>query len=145
MRVLEEVNVRSPTRPRSSPVRPARQLTLFATRPEFRTPAVRLGGIARRPDRGFRIQLRTDVQRGVDPASFRCPTSTRCAPVCRAVIGACMDMYRGRATLDSYRGILEQLLRLFNVDADKALKQLIDAPQKFVQWRALPLCETDVN
>jgi len=65
---------------------------------------------------------------------------TVCSLFAGAVIGACMDMYRGRANLDSVPKIMEQLLRLLNVGADKT-KRLIEAPQKFVEWRALPLSE----
>jgi hypothetical protein len=86
-----------------------------------------------------------DVQRGVDCGEFLVEdVDTVCSLFAGAVIGACMDMYRGRATLDSIPKILEQLLRLLNINADKA-KQLIDAPQKFVQWRTLPLSAIDAN
>jgi len=120
-------------------------LTLFATRPEFGRllfdSGVSLDGLIG----GFRVQLHGDVQRGVDREEFRVDdVDTVCSLFAGAVIGACMDMYRGRTALDSVPKILDQLLRLLNVDEDRA-KQLVIAPQVFVPWRTLPLSEIDAD
>jgi len=143
MRVLEEVNAGAADQAELITRTTRQTLELFATRPEFGRllfdSGVSLDGLIG----GFRIQLHGDVQRGVDCGEFQVSdVDTVCSLFAGAVIGACMDMYRGRTTLDSVPKIVEQLLRLLNVNADRT-KQLIDAPQKFVPWRTLPLSEID--
>ena len=143
MRVLEEVNADAADQTELVTRTTRQTLTLFATRPEFGRLLFDSGASLDGLIVGFRIQLHGDVKRGVDSNEFQvADVDTVCSLFAGAVIGACMDMYRGRTTLDPIPSILEQLLRMLNVDADK-VKQLIDAPQKFVQWRALPLCEID--
>lgn len=141
MRVLMEVNAGAADQAELVTRTTRQTLELFATRPEFGRllfdSGVSLDGLVG----GFRIQLQGDVQLGVDSGEFQVSdVDTVCSLFAGAVIGACMDMYRGRTTLDSVPKIMEQLLRLLNVDADRT-QQLIAAPQKFVQWRALPLSE----
>lgn len=143
MRVLGEVNAGAAEQAELVTRTTRQTLTLFATRPEFGRllfdSGVSLDGLIV----GFRLQLHGDVQLGVERGEFQVDdVETVCSLFAGAVIGACMDMYRGRTTLDSVPKILEQLLRLLNVNADKA-KDLIDTPQKFVDWRTLPLSEID--
>lgn len=145
MRVLEVVNADASDQAELVTRTTRQTLTLFATRPEFGRLLFDSGASLDGLIGGFRIQLRGDVQRGVDSGEFRVEdVDTVCSLLAGAVIGACMDMYRGRTTLDSVPKILAQLLRLLNVNPDK-VKQLTDAPQKFVEWRALPLSEIDLN
>lgn len=145
MRVLEEVNADAADQSELVTRTTRQTLTLFATRPEFGRLLFDSGASLDGLIVGFRIQLHGDVKRGVDSNEFRvADIDTVCSLFAGAVIGACMDMYRGRTTLASIPSILEHLLRLLNVDGEK-VKQLIDTPQKFVQWRALPLCEITQN
>lgn len=144
MRVLEEVNSGAADQAELVTRTTRQTLELFATRPEFGRllfdSGVSLDGLVG----GFRIQLQGDVQRGVDSGEFHVPdVDTVCSLFAGAVIGACMDMYRGRTTLDSVPRIMEQLLRLLNIDADR-IAQLIATPQRFVEWRTLPLSEVDL-
>lgn len=145
MRVLEEVNADAADQSELVTRTTRQTLTLFATRPEFGRLLFDSGASLDGLIVGFRIQLHGDVKRGVDSNEFRvADIDTVCSLFAGAVIGACMDMYRGRTTLASIPSILEHLLRLLNVDGEK-VKQLIDTPQKFVPWRALPLCEITQN
>jgi len=141
MRVLQEVNSDAADQAELVTRTTRHTLTLFATRPEFGRllfdSGVPLDGLIV----GFRIQLHGDVQLGVDCKEFRVDdVDAVCSLFAGAVIGACMDMYRGRTTLESVPKTIDQLLRLLNINADRA-KELLDAPQKYVQWRALPLSE----
>lgn len=143
MRVLGEVNA-GVSGQAELVMRTTRQtLTLFATRPEFGRLLFDSGAPLDGLIVGFRIQLHGDVQLGVDCGEFQVDdVDTICSLFAGAVIGACMDMYRGRTTLDSVPKLLEQLLKLLNINADK-IKQLIDTPQQFTEWRPLPLSEID--
>jgi AcrR family transcriptional regulator len=143
MRVLQEVNAGAANQAELVTRTTRQTLALFATRPEFGRllfdSGVSLDGLIV----GFRIQLHGDVQRGVESGEFHVDdVDTVCSLFAGAVIGACMDMYRGRATLDSVPKILGQLLRLLNINADR-VNQLIISPQKFVEWRPLPLSEIE--
>ena len=54
------------------------------------------------------------------------------------MLGACLDIYRGRLDEAAVPAIAAQLLRIIGVGARK-VERLANAPQEFIQCRALPL------
>jgi hypothetical protein len=54
------------------------------------------------------------------------------------MLGACLDIYRGRLDEAAVPAIAAQLLRIIGVGARK-VERLANAPQEFIQCRVLPL------
>lgn len=88
---------------------------------------------------GVRAHLHADLQRGIDSGVFAVGDfQVICTVYAGAILGACLDLYRGRLTVDAIPAVIEHLLRVLGVSTSKA-RRLVSAPQEFVQWRALPL------
>ena len=120
--------------------RSARQtLMLLAHRPDVGRllfdsglPADRFGG-------GVRAHLRADLQRGIDAGVFAVvDLEVVCTVYAGVILGACLDIYRGRLPATAIPAVTEYLLRVLGVSKPKA-QRLANARQKFVQWRPLPL------
>ncbi|WP_163699538.1 TetR family transcriptional regulator [Mycolicibacterium sarraceniae] len=92
---------------------------------------------------GFHIQLREDIQLGVARREFRVTDlAATCCIFAGAVMGAGLDLFRGRLTPDAIPLVIAELLRLLNVNARKA-QRLANVAHEFVPWRALPLSDID--
>lgn len=95
-------------------------------------PADRFGG-------GARAHLHGDLHRGVDAGVFAVADfEVVCTIYAGMILGACLDIYRGRLPDTAIPEVTEYLLRVLGVSASKA-QRLAGAQQEFVQWRALPL------
>ncbi len=95
-------------------------------------PADRFGG-------GVRAHLHGDLQRGLDSGVFAVADFQVACTVCAGVIlGACLDLYRGRLAVDAVPDVVEHLLRVLGVAKGKA-QRLSSAPMEFMPWRPLPL------
>ncbi len=93
---------------------------------------------------GFHIHLREDVQLGVTRSEFRvADLDATCSIFAGAVMGTCLDLYRGRLSRDSIPIVIAELLRLLNVNARKA-HRLANATHEFVPWRPLPLSDVEI-
>lgn len=120
--------------------RSARQtLMLMAQRPDVGRllfdsglPADRFGG-------GVRAHLYTDLRRGMDAGVFAVADfEVVCTVYAGVILGACLDIHRGRLPNTAIPAITGYLLRLLGVSKPKA-QRLADAQQEFVQWQPLPL------
>ena len=95
-------------------------------------PADRFGG-------GMRAHLHSDLQRGIDAGVFAVADfEVVCTVYAGVMLGACLDLYRGRLAADAIPEVVEYLLGVLGVGKSTA-RRLVGAPQEFVQWRALPL------
>lgn len=120
--------------------RSARQtLMLLAQRPDIGRllfdsglPADRFGG-------GVRAHLHADLQRGIDAGVFAVvDLEVACTVYAGVILGAGLDIYRGRLPETAIPAVTEYLLRVLGVAKPKA-QRLANAQQKFVQWQPLPL------
>jgi AcrR family transcriptional regulator len=120
--------------------RSARQtLLLLAHRPDLGRllfdsglPADRFGG-------GVRAHLHNDLHRGMDSGVFSVADfQVACTIYAGVILGACLDIHRGRLTVDAIPQIVAHLLGLLGV-AKATARRLASAPMEFVQWRPLPL------
>lgn len=99
-------------------------------------PADRFGG-------GLRAHLFEDVQSGVDAGVFVVSDfEAVCTVYSGAILGACLDIYRGRLSADAIPEVTSCLLGVLGVRKSKVQK-LVQQPQEFLQWRPLPLSETE--
>ncbi|AQT80082.1 hypothetical protein B1R94_13670 [Mycolicibacterium litorale] len=88
---------------------------------------------------GFHLHLRGDLELGMARGEFRSTDlDTTCSIFVGSMMGACLDLYRGRLRQDAIPTVIAELLRLLNVNARKA-KRLANTTHDFVPWRALPL------
>lgn len=120
--------------------RSARQtLMLLANRPDVGRLLFDSGLPADRFSAGLRAHLHADLQRGMDCGVFAVADfQVVCTVYAGAILGACLDIHRGRLAADAIGEVVVYLLRVMGVSKAKA-RRLVSAPQEFVQWRALPL------
>ena len=120
--------------------RSARQtLMLLANRPDVGRLLFDSGLPADRFSAGLRAHLHADLQRGMDCGVFAVADfQVVCTVYAGAILGACLDIHRGRLAADAIDEVVVYLLRVMGVSKVKA-RRLVSAPQEFVQWRALPL------
>lgn len=125
--------------------RSARQtLMLLACRPDVGRllfdsglPADRFGG-------GVRAHLHVDLQRGIASGCFAVADfEVVCTVYAGVILGACLDIYRGRLAVDAVPAVTEYLLGALGVGTQKA-QRLVRTPQPFIPWRPLPLSEIEV-
>lgn len=138
-RVLEAVTSGA-AGPTEIVARSARQtLMLLAFRPDVGRLLFDSGLPADRFLGGVRAHLHLDLQRGIDAGAFTMTDFQVVSTVYAGVImGASLDIHRGRLPVEAVPTVVEYLLGLLGVDATEA-RRLAAAPQEFVQWRALPL------
>jgi AcrR family transcriptional regulator len=120
--------------------RSARQtLMLLANRPDVGRLLFDSGLPADRFSAGLRAHLHADLQRGMDCGVFAVADfQVVCTVYAGAILGACLDIHRGRLAADAIGEVVVYLLRVMGVSKAKA-RRLVSSPQEFVQWRALPL------
>ena len=120
--------------------RSARQtLLLLAHRPDVGRLLFDSGLPADRISAGVRAHLHADLQRGIDSGVFAVPDfQVVCTVYAGVILGAALDLYRGRLPADAIPEVVEYLLRVLGVSEPKA-RRLVGAPMEFVQWHALPL------
>lgn len=114
-------------------------LMLLAQRPDIGRllfdsglPADRFGG-------GMRAHLHRDLQRGVDSGVFAVANfEVACTVYAGVVLGACLDIHRGRLPDTAIPEVTEYLLRVLGVGKLKA-QRLAGARQEFAHWPPLPL------
>ena len=88
---------------------------------------------------GIRAHLRGDLQRGTESGAFAAPDfDVVCTIYAGVILGTCMDIYRGRLSVDSVPAVVAYLLRLLGVSARKS-QRLVGTQQEFVQWAPFPL------
>lgn len=120
--------------------RSARQtLMLFAHRPDIGRLMFDSGLPVDRFLGGLRAHLRGDLQAAVACGAI----SVTDLPVTESlyagtILGACLDIHRGRLDEAAVPAITAQLLRIIGVSA-RRVERLASAPQEFIQCRALPL------
>ena len=120
--------------------RSARQtLMLLAYRPDIGRLLFDSGLPTDRFGAGMRAHLRADLQRGVDSGVFSADDVDVVCSLCAGVIlGASLDLYRGRLPVDSIPAIVAHLLGVLGVGARRA-QRLVAVPQEFIDWAPLPL------
>lgn len=120
--------------------RSARQtLLLLAHRPDVGRLLFDSGLPADRISAGLRAHLHADLQRGIDSGVFAVSDfQVVCTVYAGIILGASLDLYRGRLTADAIPNVVEHLLCVLGVGKPEA-RRLVSAPQEFVQWRRLPL------
>ena len=120
--------------------RSARQtLVLFAHRPDVGRLIFDSGLPVDRVMTGIRAHLHADLRAGVERGDLIVSDLPVAETVyAGAVMGACLDIHRGRLPVDGVPRIMIHLLAILGVGANKA-RRLVAAPQEFIQWRPLPL------
>lgn len=120
--------------------RSARQtLMLLAHRPDIGRLLFDSGLPADRFLGGVRAHLHADLQRGIDTGDFVVADfEVVCTIYAGVTLGACLDIYRGRLSVDAVPEVVGYLLRVLGVSARKA-QRLVTAPQEFVQCAPFPL------
>lgn len=143
-RVLETVTSGA-TDPAEIVARSARQtLMLLAFRPDVGRLLFDSGLPADRFLAGVRAHLHRDLQQGIDTGIFAVADFDVVSTVYAGIImGASLDIHRGRLRVDAVPTVVEYLLGLLGVDATEA-RRLAAAPQEFVQWRPLPLAPGEI-
>jgi hypothetical protein len=88
---------------------------------------------------GLRGHLHDDLRLGIDRGDFSVPDFDIASSVYTGtMLGACLDLHRGRLAADAIPDVVGYLLRALGVNTRKA-QRLVSAPQEFVQWAPLPL------
>ncbi|MEI6252917.1 MAG: TetR/AcrR family transcriptional regulator [Mycobacteriaceae bacterium] len=125
--------------------RSARQtLMLLAHRPDVGRLLFDSGLPADRFAAGVRAHLHADLQRGIDSGVFAVADfEVVCTVYAGVILGACLDIHRGRLPVSAVSAVVEYLLQLLGVGKPKA-RRLVSAPMEFVQWRPLPLSGGEV-
>ncbi|MCE9517051.1 MAG: TetR/AcrR family transcriptional regulator [Mycobacterium sp.] len=120
--------------------RSARQtLMLFAERPDAGRLIFDSGLPVDRFVAGLRAHLHHDLQRGMNRGDFSVADFGIASTVYTGtMLGACLDLYRGRLPADAVPEVAGHLLRTLGV-RPRTARRLISAPQEFVQWAPLPL------
>lgn len=116
-------------------------LMLFAHRPDVGRLVFESGEAVDRLIlvREARVQLAANLQWGVDSGVFSVgDVDVACSIHIGAMVGACLDVYRGRLSIDSAPELVARLLRDLGVSKRKAAR-LAGVEQDFQAWRALPL------
>ncbi|MSZ57935.1 MAG: TetR family transcriptional regulator [Actinobacteria bacterium] len=114
-------------------------LMLFAYRPDVGCLLFDSGLPVDRFLGGLRAHLRGDLQAAVAYGAI----SVTDLPVTESLysgtmLGACLDIHRGRLDVAAVPVVAAQLLRVIGVGA-RRVERLANAPQEFIQCRALPL------
>lgn len=120
-------------------------LMLFAHRPDVGRLVFESGEAVDRLIlfRQARVQLAANLQWGVDTGVFSVgDVDVACSIHIGAMVGACLDVYRGRLSIDSAPELVARLLCDLGVSKRKAAR-LIGVEQSFQPWRALPLVAED--
>lgn len=143
-RVLEAVTSGA-AGPAEIVARSARQtLMLLAFRPDVGRLLFDSGLPADRFLGGVRAHLHRDLQRGIAAGAFAAADFEVASTVSAGIImGASLDIHRGRLPVEAVPAVVEYLLGLLGVDATEA-RRLAAAPQDFVQWRPLPLVAGEI-
>lgn len=143
-RVLEAVTSGA-AGPAEIVARSARQtLMLLAFRPDVGRLLFDSGLPADRFLGGVRAHLHRDLQSGLDAGAFTMTDFQVVSTVYAGVImGASLDIHRGRLPVEAVPTVVAYLLGLLGVDATEA-RRLAAAPQEFVQWRPLPLAPEEI-
>ena len=120
--------------------RSARQtLMLFVHRPEVGRLIFDSGLPVDRFVAGLRAHLHHDLHRGMKRGDFSVADFDIASTVYTGtMLGACLDLYRGRLPADAVPEVAGHLLRTLGV-SPHTVQRLISAPQEFVQWAPLPL------
>jgi AcrR family transcriptional regulator len=120
--------------------RSARQtLMLFVDRPDVGRLVFDSGLPVDRFAGGLRGHLHDDLRLGIDRGDFSVPDFDIASSVYTGtMLGACLDLHRGRLAADAIPDVVGYLLRALGVNTRKA-QRLVSAPQEFVQWAPLPL------
>lgn len=120
--------------------RSARQtLTLFGRRPEVGRLMFDSGLPVDRFIGGVRAHLHEDLLVGIGRGDFTVADLGIAETVYTGtMLGACLDIHRGRLPVDAAPGITVQLLQTLGVTGRRA-RQLVSGPMEFVDWRPLPL------
>jgi AcrR family transcriptional regulator len=120
--------------------RSARQtLMLFVDRPDVGRLIFDSGLPVDRFVGGLRGHLHDDLRLGIDRGDFSVPDFDIASSVYTGtMLGACLDLHRGRLAADAIPDVVGYLLRALGVNTRKA-QRLVSAPQEFVQWAPLPL------
>jgi AcrR family transcriptional regulator len=120
--------------------RSARQtLMLFVDRPDVGRLVFDSGLPVDRFVGGLRGHLHDDLRLGIDRGDFSVPDFDIATSVYTGtMLGACLDLHRGRLAADAIPDVVGYLLRALGVNTRKA-QRLVSAPQEFVQWAPLPL------
>ena len=144
IRVLEAVTAGA-AGPAEIVARSARQtLMLLAFRPDVGHLLFDSGLPADRFLSGVRAHLHRDLQRGIDAGVFAVADFQVVSTIYAGVImGASLDIHRGRLPVEAVPAVAEYLLGLLGVDESEA-RRLAAAPQDFVQWRPLPLAPGEI-
>ena len=92
---------------------------------------------------GVRAHLQGDLQRGIASGCFAvADVDVVCTVYAGVMLGACLDIYRGRLAVDSAPAVTEYLLSALGVGKQTA-QRLVETPQPFTPWRPLPLSEIE--
>ena len=95
-------------------------------------PADRLSG-------GVRAHLYADLQRGRDSGIFEVADfQVACTVYAGVILGACLDLHRGRLPVAAVPEVVAHLLGALGVRKAR-VQRLVSAPQEFLPWRPLPL------
>lgn len=90
-----------------------------------------------------REQLLANIQWGVRTGVFSPgDVGAACSVHIGAIVGACLDIHRGRLSIDVAPELAGRLLRDLGVSARKC-RRLAGVPQEFEPWRPLPLVAID--
>ena len=93
--------------------------------------------------RHARVQLLANIEWGVRTGVFSPgDVDAACSIHIGAMVGACLDIHRGRLSVDVAPELAGRLLRDLGVSA-RMCRRLISAPQEFEPWRPLPLLAND--
>ncbi len=120
--------------------RSARQtLMLLAHRPDVGRLLFDSGLSVDRLGGGVRAHLHRDLQRGIDSGVFAVTDfDVVCTIYAGVILGSCLDIYRGRLSVDAVPDVVGHLLGVLGVRA-REVRRLVSAPQEFVPWGPLPL------
>lgn len=89
--------------------------------------------------RHAREQLLANLKWGVRTGVFSPgDVQTACSIHIGAIVGACLDIHRGRLSVDSAPEVAARLLRDLGVSARRS-RRLVSVPQEFQPWPPLPL------
>lgn len=90
-----------------------------------------------------RPQLMANVQWGIQTGAFTVHNvEAACSIHTGAIMGSCLDVHRGRLSVDDAPDVIASLLRGLGVSEARS-RRLADRPQEFEPWRPLPLLPKD--
>lgn len=119
-------------------------LKLFAHRPDVARLVFESGAIDQLIlFRYARRHLEANLQWGVDEGVLSVgDMQVACSIHIGAIVGCCLDVYRGRLSVDAAPEVIARLLRDLGVDKRKAVR-LAGRAQEFEPWSPLPLVGGD--